>query len=493
MPSEARSDEPVISVRGVGKRYEVFHSPTQRIRQAVTGHKHSRDIWALKDVNFEVRRGESVGIIGRNGSGKSTLMQIIAGTLAPTTGEVRIRGRIAALLELGSGFNPHFTGRENVILTGSIMGLSRKKMEAKLPEIEEFAEIGDFIDEPVSIYSSGMHARLAFAASVSLEPDILILDEILSVGDAGFQQRCIGRLHQLLSTGVTLLFVSHAADAVKSICRQGLLLVKGEQTFFGSAREAVDLYFGTLRSQQSARSVQRYEELAAAADERAKTLEAEARAAASPTDAAMVLASAEPEEPLEEVDQAAWEDEQADAPNPPQLRYGTGHARIESVRTLNASGEPADGFAFGDAVTVEVCFRASVLLPRADVIIRVRDKSGVDLFGVSVNEELPKLKLLNVQPGAIVRVRFEFINRLRAGPHGVSVSLIRPPHRRIGGGEGLVTLDHIDAAAAFQSLPRPGKVVRGKFQHDCRVEWRVLEAGLPTEPAKAHPAAAPGS
>ncbi len=457
---EQRGIQAAISVRGLGKKYEVFHSPTDRLRQTLTGHKRGRDIWAIKDVSFDVMPGEAIGIIGRNGSGKSTLMQIIAGTLAPTVGEVHIRGRLAALLELGSGFNPYFTGRENAILSGSIMGLSRKQMEARLPEIEDFAEIGDFIDEQVSIYSSGMHARLAFAVSVALEPDILILDEILSVGDAGFQQRCIGRLHQLLAGGVTLLFVSHAADAVKSICRKGLLLVKGEQVYFGSAREAVDLYFSSLRTQQSARSVQRYEELA---------------------DRAANAAIIEP----------SGTDAAIDAEEPPPLagRYGTGHARFESVRCLDKAGRPREGFEFGEVVVLELTFKAATPILKLDVIVRIRDKSGVDLFGISINEEVPKAKLTHIAEGRGVRVIVEFINTFRAGPHGVTATLIRAPNRRIGGGEGVVTLDHIDTAAAFESLPRAQGVVRGKFQYPCRVSWEFVERPIDSNQTRASAAA----
>ncbi|MCS7352481.1 MAG: ABC transporter ATP-binding protein, partial [Thermoflexus sp.] len=178
----------------------------------------------MRNVSFEVRRGETVGIIGRNGSGKSTLLQIIAGTLAPTEGEVQVKGRVAALLELGSGFNPEFTGRENVYLNGAILGLSREEIDARFDDIAAFADIGEFIDQPVKVYSSGMYARLAFAVAVSLDPDILIVDEILAVGDLALQQRCATRLRQLRDNGLTLLYVSHSPDAIKSICQKALLL-----------------------------------------------------------------------------------------------------------------------------------------------------------------------------------------------------------------------------------------------------------------------------
>lgn len=422
--------EPVISVRGLSKCYHLYHSPGERLRAMITRKKLGREVWALRDVNFDVFPGDALGIIGRNGSGKSTLMQIIAGTVSPTTGEVRIRGRISAMLELGSGFNPHFTGRENVLLSGAILGFSRREMEQKLPEIEEFAEIGEFIDEPVSVYSSGMHARLAFSVSVSLKPDILILDEILSVGDAGFQQRCIGRLHQLRQDGVTLLFVSHAPDAVRSICRRGLLLSQGKQEFLGTASQAVNRYFGALRQKQSAAAVRKYEELAASA----------------------------PPPP---------DDDELDIIGPSSLRYGTGHARFDQVRLLDQSDCERDGFQFGEFITVEVTFRSTVAMPKVDVTVRVRDKHGIEIFGVSANDVGDRID--EIEPGRPIRVRFTFKNILRAGPHGVNVSLIRPPDRM---GDGAVTLDHIDAAAAFRSLSRGDSIIRGKIHHDCRVEWQ---------------------
>jgi energy-coupling factor transporter ATP-binding protein EcfA2 len=352
-------------------------------------------------------------------------------------------------------------------------------MEERLPEIEEFADIGDFIDEPVSTYSSGMHARLAFAVSVSLKPDILILDEILAVGDAAFQQKCIGRLHELLAAGVTLLFVSHATDAVRSICKQGLLLAGGKQKFFGPAPEAVDRYFKIVREQQTARGLRKHESLVATPppapieDAEATPEEDEASAAES---AGSNVAAVEGED-------RGGRGREANESG----RYGSGHARIESVALLDDEGRPRDGYMFGEQVTVEVVFRAGVDLAKADALIRVRDKTGIELFGVSVNDErggeggggpgAGKGKLAGLKSGELVRVAFRFVNNLKAGPHGVTVTLTRPPDRL---GDGLITLDHIDAAAAFVSLPQTEKLIRGKYHHPCRVEWSVVRSGHPS-------------
>ncbi|MDW8356241.1 MAG: ABC transporter ATP-binding protein, partial [Bryobacterales bacterium] len=207
------------------------------------GRHYGREFWALRNVSFEVRRGETVGIIGRNGSGKSTLLQIIAGTLAPTEGEVQVKGRVAALLELGSGFNPEFTGRENVYLNGTILGLSREEIDARFDDIVAFADIGGFIDQPVKFYSSGMMLRLAFAVSTTIDPDVLIIDEALAVGDVFFRQKCYRRLEDLRQRGVAILFVSHAMLDVKQLCDRAVLLDQGRTIFKGRAGEAVERYY----------------------------------------------------------------------------------------------------------------------------------------------------------------------------------------------------------------------------------------------------------
>lgn len=233
------SAEPAISVSHVSKAYPLFDSPWHRLRHLLTGRQPAREFKALSDVSFEVRKGESVGIIGRNGSGKSTLLQIIAGTLTPSQGEVQVSGKVAALLELGSGFNPEFTGRENVYLNGAILGCDRAQMDALFDEIAAFADIGDFIDEPVKEYSSGMMMRLAFAVQVAVRPDILIVDEALSVGDIFFQQKCLRRIKELQEAGTALLFVSHDMAIVRDLCQRVLYLAAGVPVMVGDKTEAI--------------------------------------------------------------------------------------------------------------------------------------------------------------------------------------------------------------------------------------------------------------
>lgn len=245
-------DDIAIRVEGLSKCYHVYDRPQDRLKQSLwCGRKQFyREFWALRDVSFEVAKGETVGLIGRNGSGKSTLLQMIAGTLTPTAGTVQVSGRIAALLELGSGFNPDFSGRENVFMNAAILGLSQEEIAARFDEIVAFADIGDFIEQPVKTYSSGMMVRLAFAVSVCIEPDILIIDEALAVGDMAFQFKCMQRLEQLSESGVTLLFVSHDIAAVKAFCRRAVYLEKGKVRASGSASDMTELYLMDMRAGQ---------------------------------------------------------------------------------------------------------------------------------------------------------------------------------------------------------------------------------------------------
>ncbi|MFN9030630.1 MAG: ABC transporter ATP-binding protein [Betaproteobacteria bacterium] len=220
--------ETVLEVDRIAKCYRVYEEPHHRLWQAIFRRRQfHRDFWALSEVSFGVRRGETLGILGRNGSGKSTLLQVIAGTLQPTAGRVTTNGRVAALLELGAGFNPEFTGRENAVLNASILGFTPDQIEARLPEIIEFAALGEYIDQPVKTYSSGMYARLAFAVAINVDPDILIIDEALSVGDSGFQLKCLLKMRAMQDRGVTIIFCSHDMGSVLRLCDRAIVLEKG--------------------------------------------------------------------------------------------------------------------------------------------------------------------------------------------------------------------------------------------------------------------------
>jgi lipopolysaccharide transport system ATP-binding protein len=247
--------EIVISLKNISKCYKRYARPVDRLKETLLPSKsHAQEFWALRDINLEITKGEKLGIIGQNGSGKSTLLQIIARTLTATTGDVWLHGRVSALLELGSGFNPEFTGRQNVFFNGQILGLSREEIEAKYNEIVEFADIGDFIDQPVKTYSSGMFVRLAFAVAVSVDPDILIVDEALAVGDIYFQQKCFERIRNLTRMGTTLLFVSHDSSVVHKICNRALFMEAGNLVLDAKPRQVIDLYEAKLLQKKDIRS-----------------------------------------------------------------------------------------------------------------------------------------------------------------------------------------------------------------------------------------------
>jgi lipopolysaccharide transport system ATP-binding protein len=246
---------PVLNVENVSKMYRIYDRPADRLKQMLLGRmgwSYGREFWALRDVSFELRKGETVGIIGRNGSGKSTLLQIIAGTLTPTEGVVTVEGRVAALLELGTGFNPEFTGRENVLTTGAILGLASDDMERRFDEIASFADIGEFIDQPVKYYSSGMFVRLAFAVQACVDPDILIVDEALSVGDIFFQQKCAKRFQDLMDRGTAILLVTHDTQAVARLCNRAILLADGRTECSGEPKFVLERYTALRRGSRIA-------------------------------------------------------------------------------------------------------------------------------------------------------------------------------------------------------------------------------------------------
>lgn len=245
---------PVIAVRSVSKKFRLFTSPTERLWEALhpLRKQYHHEFWALRDISFEVGRGEVVGILGRNGSGKSTLLQVICAVMQVTSGEVRVDGRISALLELGAGFNPEFTGRDNVILNGAIMGFSRKEMLRRLPEIETFADIGEFFDQPVKTYSSGMFVRVAFAAAIHVDPDVLVVDEALAVGDAKFQRKCLLQIEKIRANGAAILFVSHSLETITSLCSRAIILENGTLISDGEPKVVAEQYLTLLFSESKA-------------------------------------------------------------------------------------------------------------------------------------------------------------------------------------------------------------------------------------------------
>ena len=371
------ADDIAISARNLAKTYRLWPHPSARLkslccggaarlfpdgsaparslsRAAAAGY---REFHALHGLSFEIRRGEAIGIIGRNGSGKSTLLQLIAGILEPGAGSIVTRGRISALLELGSGFNPEFTGRENVYLNGSILGLSARQMDALYDQIAAFADIGDFINEPVKTYSSGMMMRLAFAVAVSVQPDILIIDEALSVGDVFFTQKCFGRIREILAGGATLIFVSHDTAAVQNLCTRGLLLHEGRLLHDGTPEECVTRYFALVPRAQPAAPVA-----------------AGTHAAVDPAARAAVL--------------------QHDLVATAKSRHGDRHLEISAAAFTNHLGAHDREVPLGGRATIRMLVRATQPVARPAVGLQLFDRMGNLIFSAGtpqLNFPLPPL------------------------------------------------------------------------------------------------------
>lgn len=240
----------MINVNNVSKSYKMYNKPIDRMKEAlsISRKQYHSDFWALKDISFQVKKGENIGIVGTNGSGKSTLLKMITGVLTPTSGNVEVYGKISALLELGAGFNMEYTGIENIYLNGTMMGYTREDMDEKIQGILDFADIGDFVYQPVKTYSSGMFARLAFAVAINVEPDILIVDEALSVGDNRFQIKCMDRMKQMMDGGVTILFVTHDTNAIRRFCSKAIWIERGKMMHYGEVNSVADAYIDFLKT-----------------------------------------------------------------------------------------------------------------------------------------------------------------------------------------------------------------------------------------------------
>ena len=342
----------LISFQGVSKSYPIYASPRDRLKELLTFNRRRchEDFWALRDITFEVERGETFCIVGENGSGKSTLLQIVAGILAPTSGSVDVRGRVSALLELGSGFNPEFTGRDNVYLNAAILGFSTPEIDRIFPRIEAFAEIGSFIDQPVKTYSSGMLVRLAFAVAIHMEPEILIVDEALAVGDIYFRQRCMRKVHELRSRGITILFVSHAVGDVKALGDRTMWLDGGRIRAIGDTDHVVSQYLAAMVEKDTAYLRLRQRETPA----REETVTA-------------------PEVVTE-------------IPNIDH-RYGDGRAEILGIAVLDPYGRKLGLLQPGEPIVVRISVEARDHLAQPNVGFMFRNHLGMDFSGTNTTRE----------------------------------------------------------------------------------------------------------
>ncbi|MGH9337128.1 MAG: ABC transporter ATP-binding protein, partial [Vicinamibacteria bacterium] len=401
------------------KAYRIYSHPRRRLFEAMLRgrRKYHRDFWALKNVEFEIQKGATVGIIGLNGSGKSTLLSIVAGIMEPTSGSVETEGRIASLLELGSGFNPEFTGRENAMMNGAILGFSREEMLERMPRIEAFAEIGDFIDQPLKTYSTGMMVRIAFASAIQVDPDILIVDEALSVGDAVFQHRCIRRIREFQERGKTILFVSHDIRAVKSLCSEAIFLHAGEMKAMGDASDVANEYHAHIARLQTRRREDAGMPPPSSGSGRAALFRAdpdfEARAGL--------------------------------------FRHGDGRARVRNVEILDAGGAPVKAVRFDEEAVLRVHIEFLEEAPSYILGFILRDATGADILAVNTHEE--RIENPRRGPGDTLVIDFRQRLPLRPGSYSVTLAIASTS-------DSPEYMDWIDNAMVFELLaPRDAKMI----------------------------------
>ncbi|WP_268799484.1 ABC transporter ATP-binding protein [Pseudomonas huanghezhanensis] len=405
------SDHSVISVRNVSKCFYTYDKPHDRLKQAIVPRfqrwagdqvtTYGKEFWALRDISFEVKKGETVGIVGRNGSGKSTLLQIICGTLTPTTGEIETRGRIAALLELGSGFNPEFTGRENVYLNAAVLGLTREEVNNRFDAIAGFADIGEFLDQPVKAYSSGMAVRLAFAVQAQVDPEILVVDEALSVGDARFQAKCFERLRQLKENGTSILLVTHSSEQVVTHCSRAILLEQSRVEMIGESRPVINRYTDILFGREKT-DVAAVADLAASEAPVGKTQDARP-----------------------DVSLSFDEDVYSSRPgyNPHEYRWGDGAAILTDFHLASAGREYPSSVEPGDEITLTLAFKFNRHIINPILGFTVKTKEGVTVYGTNSYlldcEEAREMG----GTGAKSKAKLRFKNRLATGDYFISIGL----------------------------------------------------------------------
>ncbi|HKP73132.1 MAG TPA: ABC transporter ATP-binding protein [Pyrinomonadaceae bacterium] len=421
-----------LRVESVAKQYRIYEHPSDRLKETLTRGwlKRHREFWALSDISFEIERGTTTGIVGPNGSGKSTLLQIITGTLEPTHGSVSVEGRVAALLELGAGFNLEFTGLENVYMNAALMGFSRSQTQARLRDIERFAEIGDFLHQPVKTYSSGMYVRLAFAIAVNTEPEILVVDEALSVGDTIFQHRCVRRIKEMQERGTTILFVSHEPTLVRALCSRAILLNAGRMIADGEPMDVLNRYQRVIMAREEAYAndeatgaAKVYQATGESIDEKAanadENVAGENESLATNTGDANVA----------QVERAALQY---------SYRHGNGRAEVIGAELLDASGRAVELIESGDAVSLRMrmLFHEDAAEPVCGFMIRSRH--GINVYGT--NTEQRGQPLGAARRGEIVEAVFKFNCWLGQEHYFVSVAVHTPDGEAFDWLDGVIFL-----------------------------------------------------
>lgn len=436
------SDDIAIRVQDLSKCYQIYDTPRDRLKQFVvprlqqlmgqTPKRYFRDFWALKNVSFEIRRGETVGIIGRNGSGKSTLLQIICGTLTPTDGNVSIQGRVAALLELGAGFNAEFTGRENILLNAAILGVGRDEMLDKMDEILAFSELGDFLEQPVKTYSSGMYVRLAFSIAIHVSPDILIIDEALAVGDARFQAKCMRRIKDIQDTGATILFVSHDISSIRTVCQRAIWLNKGEVLMQGNVFQTTGRFMEYMFQDDSH------------------------------VDASFVEDShAEPAASKAQNSTSAIVEDLKNMNIRPVTHWGSHKGSIVSAAILNEVGEKKDVFVLGEAIQISITVQPpeDIDTEFLSVAFSIKDLKGSDLIVSSTFDQ----KGFALKKSATITALFRMKNHLVTGKYLLVAALEDRRYRDIH------YYEYVEGAHYFSSLSN--KQLFGIFQPDIHIDF----------------------
>lgn len=465
------SSEFAIRVNGLGKSFPVYHKPYHRLLQMVSPGPKQRwfkEFQALKDIDFTVPRGQTLGIVGRNGSGKSTLLQLICGTLTPSAGSVEVNGRVAALLELGAGFNPEFTGRENIFLNGAVLGLSTEEIRRRFDDIVAFAEIGDFIEQPVKSYSSGMYVRLAFAVAIHVDPEILIIDEALSVGDEAFQRKCFARINRIKEAGATVLFVSHSAGTVTELCDRAILLDHGELLAQGSPKFVVSNYHKMLYApaervesiRGSIRSATEGQWLGSHAphpDTRANGVEANGFAGEAVGE-------------LADEDLDAYFDEGLVSKS--VISYEAIGASIENAHIETMAGRKVNVLKAGNryVYTYDVHFHAAAAAVRFGMLIKTI--TGVEIGGAQSATREDALPV--VESGAVLNVRYEFRCMVAPGSYFLNAGVLGSV------GEAEVYLNRQIDIGMFRVMPDPRRLATALVDFDVRPV--ITRSGVEREP-----------
>ncbi|MFB3303596.1 ABC transporter ATP-binding protein [Pseudomonas sp. AMR01] len=405
------SDQTVISVRNVSKCFYTYDKPRDRLKQAIVprfqrwaGDKvtsYGKEFWALRDISFEVEKGETVGIVGRNGSGKSTLLQIICGTLTPTIGAIETRGRIAALLELGSGFNPEFTGRENVYLNAAVLGLTHDEVNDRFDAIAGFADIGEFLDHPVKTYSSGMAVRLAFAVQAQVDPEILVVDEALSVGDARFQAKCFERLRQLKENGTSILLVTHSSEQVVTHCSRAILLEQSRVEMIGASRPVINRYTDILFG---------------------RTASPDAGSAEQDIPAGVVEAAA----PAVQTVQLSLESDRYASRvgyNAHEYRWGDGAATLMDFHLSAGGREFPASVTSGEEIVLGLSLKFNRPVINPILGFTIKTKEGVTVYGTNSYLLACVETRAMGEPGTVATASVKFTNRLATGDYFISIGI----------------------------------------------------------------------